>query len=104
MPASLVALLVLLRLLIRSRVDLQLGKLGSAPSNRRASTLAEETPENNRNGLSLPKIMSDCRINELRLLQGGPGVLAEFWRGTRFTLPLLISSRAPGFAPGAHVL
>ena len=47
MPASLVALLVLLRLLIRSRVDLQLGKLGSAPSNRRASTLAEETPENN---------------------------------------------------------
>ena len=51
MPASLVALLVLLRLLIRSRVDLQLGKLGSAPSNRRASTLAEETPENNSNGL-----------------------------------------------------
>ena len=50
MPASLVALLVLLRLLIRSRVDLQLGKLGSAPSNRRASTLAEETPENNPNG------------------------------------------------------
>ena len=33
MPASLVALLVLLRSLIRSRVDdLQLGKLGSAPS------------------------------------------------------------------------
>ena len=48
---------------------------------------------------SLPKIMSDCRINELRLLQGGPEVLAEFWQGTGFTLPLLISSRAPGFAP-----
>lgn len=37
--------------------------------------------------LSLPKITSECEINELRrkrvkLLQAGPEVLAEFWRGT----------------------
>jgi hypothetical protein len=49
MPTSLVALLILLRSFIRSRVDLQLENL-ARPSNRRASTPAEETPENNRNG------------------------------------------------------
>jgi len=66
MPASLVALLVVLRSLIGSRVDLQLENLAMRHQIVRASTLAEETPENNRNGLSLPKIMSDRRINELR--------------------------------------
>jgi len=68
MPASLVALLVLLRSLIRSRVDLQLGKLGSAPSYRRASTLAEETPENNRNGLSPPKNHERLQIQRVTIV------------------------------------
>jgi len=49
MPTSVVALLILLRSFIRSRVDLQLENL-ALPSNRCASTPAEETPENNRNG------------------------------------------------------
>ena len=47
---SLLALLIILRSLIRSRIDLQLEKTGSAPSNRRASTLAEETPQINFHG------------------------------------------------------
>jgi len=62
MPTSVVALLILLRSFIRSRVDLQLENL-ALPSNRRASTPAEETPENNRNGplfwASLSRIRRD---------------------------------------------
>ena len=66
MPTSLVALLILLRSFIRSRVDLQLEKL-ALPSNRRASTPAEETPENSRNG---PPLLGFSVVYTARLALG----------------------------------